>query len=451
MSRPVYPVLFSRLTPAGLALALVSLPTLALESLAPPPRLDAATTVSAPPGAAFTVALPAADSAALTLPVALARAVAANPALQAARHEVDAADGAVLQAGTRPNPSLDLAVEDQRRDSRETTLLVSQPLELGNKRAARVQVAQGEQQAASAALRSRQAALQASVITRFFAVLVAQQHWELAQATTALTERARAATARQVALGKVSPMENTQAQMEAAEVQLQTHQARNDLTRARRQLAATWNAPLAHFPQVDGQLDALPALPDLEHLLDLLPHAPDLMQAQAELGRRQAVVRVEQSQRIPDVTLGLGVKRLAEEGRNRAIVEVSLPLPLFDQNRGNILQALRHSDAARAQLRVTELQLQGELRQSHAELSLALEQADTLGSTILPGAEQGYQAVSRGFERGKFDLDQVLDAQRTLLQARSQQLAALADAHRTHAELMRLVGHYRLLEPEHSP
>ncbi len=451
MSRPVYHFLFSRLTPAGLAMALVSLPALALEPLAPPPLFAASPTLAGQPAAALSVALPDSDVAPLTLSLVLARAMAANPALQAARHEVDAAAGAVLQAGTRPNPSLDLAIEDQRRETRETTLLVSQPLELGNKRAARLQVAQGEQQAADAALLTRQAALQATVITRFFAVLAAQQRWELAQEATAIAERASQATARQVALGKVSPMENTQARVDAAWVQLQTQQANNDLARARRQLAATWNAPLAHFPHVQGQLDAIPALPDLEHLLSLLPQAPSLMQAQAELGRRQAVVRVEQSQRVPDVTLGLGVKRLEEEGRNRAIVEVSLPLPLFDQNRGNVLQALRHSDAAQAQLRATELQLQGELRQTHAELSLALEQSHTLRTTILPSAEQGYQAISRGFERGKFDLSEVLDAQRTLLQARSQQLAALADAHRTHAELMRLVGTRRLLDPEQSP
>lgn len=451
MSRSVYPFLFTRLMPAAAALALVSLPALALEPLAPPAPLDPATLTGAQPAPALTAASPDAAIAPLTLPQALARAWATNPDLQAARHDVDAAAGGLLQAGTRPNPSLELAVEDQRRQTRETTFLVSQPLELGNKRAARVLAAQGEQQGVAAALRQQQADLQASVVTRFVAVLAAQEHLQLAQESVALAARAHAASTRLVELGKAAPMQATETRVAAAEARLQLQQAEHALGTARLQLAATWNAPLAHFAQADGALATLPRLPELTQLLELLAQAPQLILAQAELAHRQALAQVEQSQRLPDVTLGLGVKRLADEGRNRAIVEVSLPLPLFDSNRGNVLQALRHSDAAQSRLRATELRLQGKLRQTHAALALALEQARTFQTDILPGAESGYRAVTRGVAQGKFSLDAALDAQRVLLQARSQHLDALVEIHHRHAELMRLIGASPFPDPESSP
>ncbi|MYM26369.1 TolC family protein, partial [Duganella sp. FT135W] len=97
----------------------------------------------------------------LTLPAALALADEGNPALAAARHEVLALDGAVQQAGVLPNPSLSVERVDTRRASRETTVLLSQPLELGGQRAARVQAAQRGRDGAVALLAQRRAELRA--------------------------------------------------------------------------------------------------------------------------------------------------------------------------------------------------------------------------------------------------------------------------------------------------
>ncbi|HWT20023.1 MAG TPA: TolC family protein, partial [Variovorax sp.] len=66
--------------------------------------------------------------------------------------------------------------------------------------------------------------------------------------------------------------------------------------------------------------------------------------------------------------------------------------------------------------------------------------AQTLQRDALPGAEAAYKAAARGFELGKFSFLEALDAQRTLLQVRNQHLLAVADAHRTAAELDRLLG-----------
>ncbi|MCH2221506.1 MAG: TolC family protein, partial [Dechloromonas sp.] len=51
-----------------------------------------------------------------------------------------------------------------------------------------------------------------------------------------------------------------------------------------------------------------------------------------------------------------------------------------------------------------------------------------------------YEAASKGFELGKFSFLEVLDAQRTFFQARAQYLRSVSDAHRTAAELERILG-----------
>ncbi|MGI4937290.1 MAG: TolC family protein, partial [Janthinobacterium lividum] len=134
----------------------------------------------------------------MTLPTALALALQSNPALSAARHETEALDASILQAGTRPNPTIALSIEDTRRETRESTVQFSQTLETGGKRQARIESAQRGRDVAAAGLRVRQAEVQADTITAFFEVLNAQQKLELAQEALELARRASSLTASRV-------------------------------------------------------------------------------------------------------------------------------------------------------------------------------------------------------------------------------------------------------------
>jgi cobalt-zinc-cadmium efflux system outer membrane protein len=89
--------------------------------------------VSADPAQAFSgSAVKAVEpSGPLTLQAALALALSANADLSAARFELSAVEAAVGQAGELPNPSLSIQRQDTRRDTRETTVQLSQPFELG--------------------------------------------------------------------------------------------------------------------------------------------------------------------------------------------------------------------------------------------------------------------------------------------------------------------------------
>ena len=80
--------------------------------------------------------------ASLDLASALSQAEARSPAMAASRLEADAMRYDADQAGVRPNPELGLDVEDATRRQRTVTVSLSQRLELGGKRAARVQAAQ---------------------------------------------------------------------------------------------------------------------------------------------------------------------------------------------------------------------------------------------------------------------------------------------------------------------
>ena len=86
------------------------------------------------------------------------------------------------------------------------------------------------------------------------------------------------------------------------------------------------------------------------------------------------------------------------------------------------------------------MQLENEAIQARERLSSARAEAQSLAADVVPGAQSAYDAATKGFELGKFSFLEALDAQRTLLQARSQYLKALAETHRASAELHRILG-----------
>ncbi|MEC4718431.1 TolC family protein [Noviherbaspirillum sp. CPCC 100848] len=376
----------------------------------------------------------------LTLQAALDLAMRYSPDLSAAQYELQAVEATVVQANVLPNPSLEVGVEDRRRETRESTLQISQPIELGGKRSARMRAAERGLDAAVADLNATKADIRANVIAAFFDVLAAQERIRLAQQASELAQRATTVANKRVLAGKVSPVEETRARVAESSVRLELAQARSELASVRKRLSATWGNTFPRFDQVDGRIDALPELPEQPALTQRLASAPALARARHEVDRRQALAQVERSRRIPDMAVTLGVKRSEELGRNQAIVGVSIPLPVFDTNRGNVLESLRRADKARDELSATEIRLNSELAQAYEKLSISRQEAQSLQNEVIPGAQSAYDAAATGFEYGKFGFLDVLDAQRTLLQVKSQYLRALSEAHRAAADIDRILG-----------
>ncbi|SFD24758.1 outer membrane protein, cobalt-zinc-cadmium efflux system [Cupriavidus sp. OV038] len=377
----------------------------------------------------------------LTLETALALAIAQNPTLSASRHELDATEGGITQARVIPNPEVAVLMEDTRQSTRTTTAQMNLPVELGGKRAARIGVAQRTRELAQAQLEATQADLRASVIGAFFNVLVAQERVRLAAGAVDIARRGANVAARRVAAGKVSPVEETKAGVELANAELERAEADAALVAARQALATLWGNPSPQFAEADGSLDTLPARPDALVLREALDAAPATVASQRELARRQAEINVERSRQYPDVTLSLGAKR--ENASDRGyypVLGVAIPLPLFDRNQGNLYTAIRQADKAADTYRATRLRLDHDLQQATSQLAVSRGSAQTLRDTVLPAAQRAYQAATQGFEAGKFSYLEVLDAQRTLFQARIRYLGVVANAWQAATTIDRILG-----------
>ena len=375
----------------------------------------------------------------LTLARALQLALANNPDIAVARREYAATEGALIQGQARPNPELSFMQEDTRSATRTSALQINLPIEMGGKRQARIDASLRGRELAAAELVQRQGEVRAAVIGAFFDVLSAQERIRLAQETLSLTQRVTDITGKRVIAGKISPVEETKARVAEAQVKVELSQAQGDLRISRQKLSSLWGNAMPRFERVDGAVVDLPEVPSVATLDRRVAVSPSLRRTEVELQRRVALTRVEQTKRTPDPTISLGLKR-APESTNQILFGVSVPLPFFDGNQGNLLEALRREDKARDEITANRLRLHSEVLQARERLLTARTEVDALRNEVLPGALSAFEAAGKGFDAGKFSFLETLDAQRTLIQARVQYLRALAETHRAATDIERLLG-----------
>lgn len=401
------------------------------------------------PGAASSDAAAYASTATSIDLASAIRLALGQPALRAAAHEAAASDAAVAQAGNYPNPELAWLREGQQAGSRTTTLQISQPVELGGKRQARIALARSEAALAHGELAARRRAMRADVIAAYYTVLVVLEQQRLAQALTGLARRSTEVAARRVAAGKVSPIDETRARLAAADAATGLAEAGASLAIARTRLGALIGKPAeAILPA--GAADALPELPPLAALLERSGDAGAIQRARRQLAAQEAQAGVERAARLPDLTLTLGTQREDEPelrqlqpgraGRRQAVVGISLPLPLFDRNQGRLAAALRRTDKARDELAAARIDTEAELSAAATRYATARAEAALLQGEVIPNAGSAYDLTLRGFEAGKFAFLDVLDAQRTWFQLQSRHAGALLAAWRAYADIERLAG-----------
>ncbi len=211
--------------------------------------------------ATFAPALAKEPSGSLTLSAAIDLALTFNPELSAATNELRAVEGAVIQAGILLNPEISTSVEDtQSKATRTTTIQLSQRIELGGKRSARIASAERGRDVAAADLAAKRLDIRATVIGAFFDVLVAQERIQQAEDLLGLAQRASQAASRRVTAGKISPVEETKARVAEASARVELNQAQRELVSARafgRKLASL----TPRFEQVEGRTDFVAAGP----------------------------------------------------------------------------------------------------------------------------------------------------------------------------------------------
>jgi cobalt-zinc-cadmium efflux system outer membrane protein len=383
----------------------------------------------------------------IALADAIAAALRSSPALGAVAYEVRSREALAIQAAARPNPDLAVEVEDfagsgsrDGFDSAETTLSLAQLIELGGDRSRRMRVAELDTALASWDFEADRLAVLSDAAKTFVVLLAVQERQALAAELERLAGETLRSVSSTVRAGAVSPVEEQRASVNLERVQLDLVREARALEVARAQLAATWGDPTPQFTRALGALDALPPTPDLARLEAAVSDSPELARWNAEIAQREAALALERARRIPDVTVSLGGRYYSDGDDGGLVAGASVPLPLFDRNRGGVLDARHRVARARAEQRLADVSVRAALRARYQELLAAGEEVAALRDRIIPHAERVFLETRRGYATGLFRHVEVLDAQRTLFDARRELLDAWTAFHLAATDLERITG-----------
>jgi cobalt-zinc-cadmium efflux system outer membrane protein len=382
----------------------------------------------------------------LTLEDALALAVGAAPAANAAAADVDAASAARRVAGLRPNPALAVEVENfvgtgpyYGVNGADVTASVAIPLELGGKRRARVAAADAATHRARIGQAIAHADIRLQVIELFIEAAAAEVRVAIAEDQYRIAaDTARAATLR-VQSGRASPLEQERADVARLTAEAEEHRARRLADAARASLGRRIGQP------VTGPLD-LAALggPGSGTMGPPRPISAagtlSIAAAEADLVTADAGVRLARSQRVPDLTVGPGVRRIEATNDVAAVFSLSLPLPLFNNGGAAVDQARAERRRADARRRATALDIEQQISDAQVEAANAAAAARVASGPALSAAMEAARIARIGYREGKFGQLELLDAERTLTEMRSASIEALSSYQLAKARLDRLTA-----------
>lgn len=353
---------------------------------------------------------------------------------------LEAAEARLRQAGVRANPELALRADGVLGGKpyagwgeAEISLDLTQNLELGGRRGARVDVARAE--VGVSALRREQAGIDtvARLALTYAEAEAAERRFALAEdALTLAVADARAALVL-VEEGREPLLRGIQAETEAAMARAAVEGARAERDVAFARLTAEAMLPTPVTSVGAGVLDRTsPATLDAAASLAVRVAEAEAEAAERRIGRERAEAR-------PNVSASLGVTRYQAEDATALTVGLSMPLPLFDRNRGNI-------DAARAEHRAAEARVAGARLADAAERSAALARLRASASRVAAGdmgvasAEEAYRLSRLGFEAGRISQLELRSTRVALISARDAAVEARLARVRAEIELARLQG-----------
>ncbi len=397
----------------------------------------------------FTIPVDASEqpARAISLPQALQRALAANPRLTAAERDIGIAGGLRVQAGALPNPDLSFELDNALGTgpykgvrSAETTLQLSQLVELGGKREARV--AAGEAGIGMAVWQRRATRLEvlSETAIAFITIISAQRRIEIFDEQIASFDPLIPLLQKRVQEGASSPAETLRAQVAADLFRVERERTKTLLATARRDLAILMGDYSPRFGKAVGRLASTGQPPPFNAVLQAIDANPQLARWTAVTAQRNAELLIARLKAIPDPRISAGWRHYQDSNDNAVRLGVSIPLPVFDQNTGNIIAAQEMLAKTNAERSINKLVLLSIAGRAYDTLTGALAELKLLRSSVIPNARSAAETILSGYSQGRFTLLELLDVRGSLLQALLREQEALQNFHVAVATIEGLVG-----------
>jgi cobalt-zinc-cadmium efflux system outer membrane protein len=379
-----------------------------------------------------------AQSEPLTLEAAVERALAANPAIAAARQRRLIGVAELDVARERPNPEARVEFE---RETPHQAYSLAFPLETGGKRDRRTAVANAAIRTSEAELLQTIAEVRASVRRAYFERLIAESRLMLQEEIQALAERARDAAQQRFDAGDVPRLEVLQADLGLAEAQNQSIAARGGATAARARLNALLGAPLDASTPLATSLDTgLPIAADVA-IARARSASAELALFDRRLDEQRTRVALAEALRAPDVTPeGTITRGNALDFGTGWRAAVSFAVPLMTRHHAGVrleeatlVQLTLERDAAAARIA-------GDVTSAAVLADAQRQQYERYRDQIIPQALEVERMAEDSYRLGQTGITALLQALQISRDVRLRSLQSAADFHGALADLERAIG-----------
>ncbi|MET0532852.1 MAG: TolC family protein [Steroidobacter sp.] len=383
----------------------------------------------------------------LTLARAIELANTRSPAVVALSAETEATTHRTQLEALPPNLQLESEFENFAGTGQtsggkalESTLRITRVFELGDKASLRRSAGAAELDLLAADQHTRRLDLTAEVARRFVHLLSDQEMLSTARRATDLARQARDAARERVTIGASSPAAVGRAEIALARAEIELEHAEHELAASRVKLSVLWGEPTPSFVQAQGNLFELSEERSFDAYRARLDDSPDLARLTSQLQAEDARIRLAQAQRVPDVSVSAGVRRLETLDDQALVAGFSIPL-------GTRRRADHQERAARASRTMIEqdrearrLELHATLYELYQELLHARTEAQSLHERVRPQAEAMLKTTAEGYRAGRFSLLELADAQIQLIDLEREAIKAAAQFHTLLIDISRVTG-----------
>ena len=361
----------------------------------------------------------------ITLDEAIRMAIQHNHTLLAARTTVQQSLAQEVSANLRPNPQfaatwayLPLYRPEEGfltylHDSTELDVGLSYLFERGQKRQNRLQAARDTTAVTRSQVEDNERTLAFQVASLFINVQLAESTLEVTQQNLKSFQNTVDISETRYKAGGLSENDYLKIKLQALQFQTDVQQAQlariQALSDLRQQLGYE-SVPAGY--DVSGAFDYRPllvTLPELEALA--LQNRPDLRAAQSGIAAASSQYRLAKANAKQDVTLGANYSHTS--GVNAATVSMSVPLPVFDRNQGEIARTHYAITQAQEQQKAVNGQVLTDVRDAYEGLQTNDRVVQFYRSGSLETSRRTRDIGEYAYQRGAASLLDFLDTERS--------------------------------------
>lgn len=356
-----------------------------------------------------------------------------NPDIAAARMRIVEAQGRLHQAGRLSNPELEFDYNKNPRSSeRNVGIAFNQKFPLTarlshEKSLSRQQLAQAE-----AEVRDEERKLIAEVNAAAIKLLVANQKLSLVEAQLKVSNSLVEVVEKRTQAGEI-------AASDAAQLAIDNQNRLLELQQITGQKAVLVNElkPLLGVSATNGLTltGSLPAISNGAKGIDVQGR-PDLDSSRIAQSVAQSEVDLAKSSRWEDIGVGLTVEHEKSEDAPEGIrgdsfigFRISLPLPLWNKQKGLIAEKEAAQQRAILETKALESRIQSEAAAARAEMAASARLYNETKTKLLPTIERHAQTIEKAYSVGEADAMALLRSREQKLHAETAALDALQSYH----------------------